>query len=323
MKASLVVVGLLVVSSAHAEDLRVRQRAIYLLERGNAVTTPIKLPDLERVDRFRTTEFSGSKTVENEGTFTRVVIQGSGRRDEAILGDYHLVDVFVNGGMSRMQTQALAPAEVKTVMRITPIYHVSFNNEDVVNEVKDREIDGRPAKCIEFSTVTGEKSNANEICVDAESGALVLEKLNEERIEFHDFFVFAGALIPARIDYQNTTSTIGITQSMTEMTEATPNVLVAPPGSQAWVNCRSFRRAFGKSMPQPKPGRGTGEVDVVVRGVISADGKIHDAVVQSSGRPDLNTEALNVIHLWVFTPPMCDNQPTSVEGSFTLRFQGR
>ncbi|MGO9649064.1 MAG: energy transducer TonB [Terriglobales bacterium] len=322
MKTALALVILLLTSlTSLSQDIRVRQEAVHLLERGNAVTTPVKLPDLERIDSFRV--FGPDQAVK-DGTFTRVVIQGTGRRDETTLGDYHLVDVIVNGGMSRAQSQVVAPPEVKTLMRVTPIYHVSFNNEDVIHAIANREVNGQAARCIEFDTVVGQKSQPNEICVDAATGAIVLEKLNEERIEYQDFFLFAGALIPARIDYSSTaTASMEIKQTMTVLTETIPNVLVAPPDAVAWVNCQPYRRAFGQSMPQPKPGNGGSEVDVVVRGVISEDGRVHDAVIDSSERPDLNAEALQLIHQWVFTPPMCNNQPTSAEASFTLHFQGR
>ena len=33
-------------------------------------------------------------------------------------------------------------------------------------------------------------------------------------------------------------------------------------------DCKTYRRAYGQSMPQPKPGNGGGDVDVVVRGLI-------------------------------------------------------
>jgi TonB family protein len=282
----------------------------------------VKLPDLERIDSFRV--FGPDQAVK-DGTFTRVVIQKTGRRDETTFGDYHVVDVSVEGGGARVQTQIQAPAEVMTLLRVTPIYHVSFNDEDVIRAITHREVNGQPARCIEFDTVAGQKSHDNEICVDAATGAIVLEKLNEERIEYRDFFPFAGALIPARIDYSSTAAaSMEIEQSMTVLTDTTPNVLAAPPNARTYSRSyKVYRRAFGQSMPQPKPGNGGTEVDVVVRGMIYPDGKIHDAVVQSSERPDLNEEAIEVIHQWIFTPALCDGQPAISEASFTLRFQVR
>ena len=37
-------------------------------------------------------------------------------------------------------------------------------------------MNGRAARCIEFDTVAGQKTDANEICVDVANGAIVLEK---------------------------------------------------------------------------------------------------------------------------------------------------
>ena len=47
-------------------------------------------------------------------------------------------------------------------------------------------------------------------------------------------------------------------------------------------------------MPQPKPGNGGGDFDVVVRGMIGTEGKAHDAVVRGSERSDLDAEAVSV-----------------------------
>lgn len=61
----------------------------------------------------------------------------------------------------------------------------------------------------------------------------------------------------------------------------------------------------------------------MLRGIIGKDGKVHDAVVQYSERPDLNSEALSVVQQWVFTPAMCDGRPDSTKASFTLHFRAR
>jgi TonB family protein len=87
--------------------------------------------------------------------------------------------------------------------------------------------------------------------------------------------------------------------------------------------CTTFRRAIGISMPQPKQGTLDGNYDVVVRGMIGADGKVHEAVVQESERPDLNAEALSLAQEWVFTPALCNGKPSITEASLTLHFQDR
>jgi Gram-negative bacterial TonB protein C-terminal len=322
MKTALALVTLVVISVVSpAQDIRVREQAIQLLEKAKAATTPVSLPNLERTDTFRV---FGSDATVREGMFTRVVIQGTGRRDETTFGDYHLVQVLSDHGRAAAQTQSMAPPEFVTLTHLTPIYHVSFDNTDVIHNIVSREVNGRQARCIEFDTVTGQKTSANEICIDSNDLTIVLQKLGDEHIENSGFFSFGGALLPGRIEYSFAgVPKMEITQTMVPLTEVTPNVLEAPPDAHVSFTCKTFRRAFGRSMPQPKPGNGGGDLEVVVRGMIGIDGRVHDPVVQSSERPELNPEALEVIRQWVFTPALCDGQLSYTEASFTLQFQGR
>ena len=114
-----------------------------------------------------------------------------------------------------------------------------------------------------------------------------------------------------------------IVQSLAPLSDTTPDVLAAPLNAQVHTFCRQFRRAFGLSMPQPKPGNGGMNTDVVVRGVIGLEGRVVDAVVEQSDRPDLNPEAVSLVKQWVFTPAMCDGHPNANEADFVLHFRGR
>lgn len=303
------------------QDIRVREQAVGLLEKANAASTAVRLPDLERTDTF---QVFGSEGGVRDGSFTRVVIQDTGHRDEATFGDYHDVEVYAGSAISRARTNELAPPEVDNLMRLTPIYYLSFDGEDVIHSIENREVNGRSAHCIEFDTIHGQKSDANEICVDAANGTLLRERVGNELVENSEFFPFAGALMPGRITYSFAGSLkMEIKQVMMPLTDATANVLAAPPDAQKWKFCKTERRPFGVSMPQPKPGNGGADTDVVVRGMIGRDGAIHDAVVQASERPDLNTEALDLTRQWVFTPALCNGQPNEMEVSIRLHFQGR
>src|SRR6266404_1387800 len=85
-----------------AQDPEVRCEALELMERASAASLPAKLPNLERVDTFRVLD-AGSGP--REGTFTRVVVQGTGRREEASFGDYHLAEVSTGGNLATMKSQ--------------------------------------------------------------------------------------------------------------------------------------------------------------------------------------------------------------------------
>lgn len=314
----LVVVSLSGLSSS--QDLKLREEAIRLLERANAVSSSPKLPNLERVDTFRAFGAAGVQ----EGSFSRVVIQGTGRREEYTFGDYHLVNVWTQKQVAVAGTPRILPAELVNVLRVTPIWLVRFDGEDVIHGITERPIGGHAARCIAFDTIKGQHTDNNELCVDATSGVLVLERLGGELIENSDFFPFAGALIPGKINYtQGGVQRIEIMQTMTALTATDANVLAPPPDSRLHKVCTTYRRPFGESMPQPQPGAGGGSADIVLRGMVGVDGQVYDPTVQSSERADLNAEALALVKQWTFIPAMCDGHPDAHEADITLHFQGR
>ncbi len=304
-----------------AQDPEVRREALELMERASAASLPAKLPNLERVDTFRVLD-AGSGP--REGTFTRVVVQGTGRREEASFGDYHLAEVSTGGNLATMKSHKVAPAEVETVIGITPIRLMRFDGEDVIHRIVTKAVGGKNARCVEFDTIKGQKIENNEFCFDPANNTLILEKTGDDLIENTDFFSFAGGFFPSKITYSFAgIRKLEVSQTMTELTDATENVLVAPPGAMTLHFCKTWRRPIGVSMPQPKAGKGGRDYDVVVRGLIESDGQIHDAVVQEAELADLGAEALQLIKQWRFSPLICEGQPGELEASFVLHFHGR
>jgi TonB family protein len=317
---ALLIILFVVTHSGSAQDVKVRERAEHLLERANAASSSPKLPNLERVDTFRVFEEGAVK----EGSFSRVVVQGTGRRDEYAFGDYHLLNVWTNDKVAVTGSGGhLMPPELVNVLRITPIWRVSFDGEDVIRSVTDRPVNGAQAHCIAFDTVRGQRTDSGEICVDANSGVIVVEKVMGEEVENSEFFPFAGALMPGKITHSAGGVRTEITQTMTPLTDAGPNVLAAPENAQMHGLCTTYRRPFGVSMPQPKAGNGAQMDDIVVRGFVGVDGRLFEPAVQSSERPELNAEALTIAQQWSFTPAMCNGKPDVHEAEITLHFQGR
>src|SRR6266700_1912144 len=275
MKSVLNVLPLILFAAipASAQDPELRREAVQLLERANGVSLSPKLPNLERVDTFRVFD-SDSGT--QEGTFTRVVVQGTGRREESRFGEYHSLDIRAGGHLATVRSSELPPAEINTVMRLTPIYLLRFADDDVIHAIVDKAAVGKRIRCIEFDTIRGQKIENNELCVDDSNGTVGFE-----------------------------------------------NVLAAPPEAQIRNFCKTYRRAIGTSMPQPKAGKGGRNIDVAIRGIISTDGKVHEAVVQSAEHPDLGAEALALVQQWVFTPAVCDGNPNTQEATFIVHFHGR
>ena len=318
---SLPLVLFVVATSASAQDPELRRQAVELLERASAASLSANLPNLERIDTFRVLDAESGL---REGTFTRVVVQGAGRRDETTFGGYHALDVFSQGHIATVRTDELPPAAVDTVLRVTPISLVRFDGEDIIHRIVTRAIEGKNARCVEFDTVKGQKIENNELCFDPANNTLLLQKTGDVLIENSDFFPFAGALMPGNIVYSFAgIRKLEISQTMTDLKDSSENVLVAPPDAQIRTFCKTFRRPIGVSMPQPKAGNGGRDIEVAVRGIIGTDGKIHEAVVQSAERADLGAEALSLVQQWVFTPGICDGSPNTNEATFIVHFHGR
>lgn len=309
---------LLISRLSFAQDVQLRQQAVSLLERANAVSVSPNFPNLERTVTFRVLD---SATGPQQGMFTRMVVRGSGRRDEITFGSFHMLNVYSQGHLATVRTSELLPPAPADALRLTPINLVRFNDEDVIYAINDSVTGGHPARCIEFNTIVGETNENNELCVDSNNGTLIREKIGDQLIENSDFFSFAGALIPGKIEYSfGGIPKLEITQTMKALDNPAPDILAPPPNAEIRRICKTSRRAFGQYMPQPKP-TGSGTADILLRGIIGKDGKVHDAMVQRSERPDLNTQALGIIRQWTFSPAMCDGEPNQTEATFVLHFR--
>ena len=254
-----------------------------------------------------------------------MVIQGTGRREEITFGNYHVTHVWTGNTLATSEgTTTLIPPEVVTVMRLTPILLLRFDDSDVIRAIADRQIERRSLHCIEFDTIRGQQTQNNEICVDAANGTVVSQRLGNDIIENTNFFTFAGALYPAKITYSvlNRGPQLEIAQTVTESPPETTNVLTAPPDARMHYLCTTYRRAIGQSTPQPRPGNRNGGADIAVRAMIGVDGKVHDPLVQSSERPDLNAEALSLVSQWVFLPAMCNWPAKSYRSHVDTAFRG-
>src|SRR6476646_9677098 len=109
---------LLVPTIVSAQDPQVRSEAVELMELATAASVAAKLPNVERIDTFRVLDApKGAR----EGKFTRIVVQGVGKREESSLGDYHFVQIWANGQIAAIGSQEIAPPEIDTVYHLTPI----------------------------------------------------------------------------------------------------------------------------------------------------------------------------------------------------------
>ncbi len=307
-----------------AEDVKLREQAVHLMEVANAVSLTGGLRDYEQLVTFAVHDLLTGSV--KEGTFTRVSAGADGRREEYTFGDYHAIRVLSGDRLSDSRTGE-EPAEIRELLRYIPIHLGRFDQEDVIRSIEDMNVLGRPAKCINFETHFGSEMQANQICVDTERGALLRWHIGDELIENSQYFQIANLWEPGHIRrFVRGALQFEIEQRMTA-TEVPVDANAFSPVSGHWqrmFGCKNQRRAVGISMPMPPAGTaGTGTVDVIVHGYIWDNGTVQPITIESSQRPDLNAEALKLVATWKFLPLMCNDKPATTVADFVVHFQSR
>lgn len=307
---------------ALAEDPQLRARAFELIEHSRQVAT-VKtsqpVPN-ETVLSFRAT---GPDGVVREGSYSRLYAGRNGTREEFTEGDFHLVRILLPDRVAWIGPNRVLPAEMREMLKLVPQQLWHLDDEDIVSEIRSTNRKGVAAQCIEFQTVRGQSHEQNELCFDASTGAQIYDRSANMELENSAFFDFKGALQPAKISQYRGGSLILDIQLTRKVIDdpVSTDLLTPPPGAAVGMRCEAFTRPFGQSMPQP-PGEGL-QTNIVVHGIIGVDGKVHDAAVESSERPDLNAEAIKVVQTWTFTPATCNGHPNPQEASMVVHFHGR
>jgi hypothetical protein len=307
-----------------AEDVKLRQEAVQVLEHAGVMSTPAMRPVSETDATFRWFNSEGGA---QDGTLTTITSPGMGQRTEWRFGDFHLVNIHTDRKLAIAgENSSSIPAAIRKVGELVPMPTVQFDKEDTIRSIVVSEVRGRPARCIEFDTTFGSSVHANEVCVDKQLGTMVRFQDGAELTEYSEWSQFAGAYLPGRIDvFRSGVQLVEIHVSEHAIEgQVDANVFVPPPGAEVKTRCHQIRQPFGQSMPQPPAGTsGSGITDVLLHGTIGRDGLVHGAVVDQADESRLSAEAVQTISTWVFTPAICDGKPTDWEANFVVHFQGR
>ena len=312
------------VSASFGEDAQLRARAFELVERAQDVSAPRHSAPVvnETVLTFRALGADGSM---REGSYSRVFAGPTGTRQEFTSADFHLVQIDLPDRAAFIGRSRVLPAEFREMLRLLPIQLWRLDHEDVVREIRKTAHKGVDAQCVLFDTIRGADTENNELCFEARTGAQIYARTGKMELENSAFFDFSNARLPGHImQYRNGTLIMDVQLTRRVITdELSPDMFTPPAAADVGMRCQTYRRAFGQSMPQPAAGNGGTVTEVVVHAVIGFDGKVQEAAVEDSDRPDLNEEALKTARTWAFTPAMCDGQPNTQEANLVIRFQGR
>jgi hypothetical protein len=306
-----------------AEDVKLREQAVQLLELANAVSLPGALKNYRQTVKFRFHELDGTV---KEGAFTRVYAGASLYRTESTFGDYRDT-VVISGDRRSVQANGNVPPAVLDLRSQLPVNLGRFDQDDVIRSIEYRQVLDRPAKCIHFRTRFGETVQSNEICVDTDRGSVIRWQVGDEVFENTDYFKVGPLWEPGQIRrYRNGQLNLEIEQHIELVKGEIDSRLFSPPTGK-WNHfepCRNPRRAVGISTPMPPPGtNGKAIVDVVVHALIWQDGSVGIPEIASSPRPDLNDEALKTVLTWTFVPLICNDREAGTDADLVVHFQGR
>lgn len=306
-----------------AEDAQLRSAAVELVEHSVQVSVPKQTGPTPN-ETVLTFQARGADGTMRPGSYSRLYA-GPGRiREEFTFGDFHLVRINLPDRIAFIGSSRVLPTEEREMLGLIPIQLWHLDHEDIVNNIVKSSRQGQAAVCVQFDTIRGAEKNANEMCFDSATGSQVYDRSGNVEVMNSEFFDFAGAQQPGHVQqYRNGTLVMDIHLTRKVITDTTSEDMFTPPaGADIGLRCQTFRRAFGQSMPQPA-GNGGAITNILVHGVIGIDGRVHNGVIESSDRPDLNDDALKVVQAWTFTPSVCNGKPNPQEVNLVVRFQGR
>jgi hypothetical protein len=203
---------------------------------------------------------------------------------------------------------------------IAPIYLVRFDNKDLI-----RTIVGPPEgiRCIQFETVTGERTQSNEICVDDKNGWLTSIREGDLVTKNSEFFPFGKSFLPGHIErWRGDRLLMAVDETVTLKSDYPPDYFDVPADTRAYL-CPDFRRAFEIHTPQPEPrGLSTEVTDIRLYGYIDKNGDVGGLKPVETTHPDLNREAIEIVYKWKYAPAQCHGEPAWWQTTFTVHFKG-
>ncbi len=315
--------ALLFSTSTLAEDAQLRAAAFELVEHSVQASTVKQSAPIPN-ETVLTFQAKGADGVMRPGSYSRIYARPGHVREEFTFGDFHLVRISLPDRIAFIGGSRVVPPEEREMLRLLPIQLWHLDHEDVVKNIVQSSKAGQAVTCVQFDTIRGAEKNANEMCFDAKTGTQVYDRSGNVELINSEFFDFFGAQEPGHIQqYRNGALVMDVHVTRRVITDTISDDMFTPPaGADVGMRCQTFQRAFGQSMPQP-PGNAGTVTSILVHVVIGVDGRAHDAAVESSDRPDLNTEALKVVQAWTFTPSMCNGNPNPQEANLVVHFQGR
>jgi hypothetical protein len=300
------------------EDPALRAEAVRLLERANQVSIPARWVGNELTIRFHVLSPAPGEAA--DGEYVSSVSDDGLRRQYWHYGAYEHTLIRNGWSVGEIGPRGLQPVAVRLATALVPIYLIRFDNQDVIRSI----VDASPgSRCIQFDTISGDRLQSNEVCVDPRNGWLLSVRIGDTLTRNSNFFPLLGAFFPGHIErWSAGRKVIELEESLVLKNDYPEDYFIVPENSAVHV-CQEFRRAFEVNTPQPPPGSSIQITDIRLQGLIGTDGRVSTLKPLDSSRPDLNDEAIKLVSTWTFQPATCEGKPVVWGSTFTVHFKGR
>jgi TonB family protein len=308
--------------ASFAEDVQLRSRAVNLLNQASVASRFQGGPYNVRTEvSFSATAADGAL---QSGNYTRNRGTDGALREDLRFGDYSASSISLGSLAGSTPGWDDPPYAARVIQRLVPFGAGRFDSSDVIEQIKDSSYGGRPAVCIEFETVVGEKRLPGEACVDKANGTMLELRTGSKLFEYSDFYAVKGGLFPAQIVYRDGAFSLNATLKMTVLEERPDDAFAIPQDWKQGSFCKQFQWPVAKVAPQPH-GEGAPDApvtDVAVHLHVSPTGTVSSAEVVRPVRPDLDVEAVKLASKWVFEPGTCEGRAQEYVIDAVLHFQG-
>jgi hypothetical protein len=310
-----------VLAQAPSEDPAVRARAVSLLERSAQLSRPVWPMNEEDFSFHIVNPEPGYPA---DGTLKISVAKPYLKRWEYSYGVYQFSKVE-NGPEIATYRTGSEPASLAMVRKMLPLSLLHFDQSDIIRAITDKNVDGTPATCIDFDTITGTRHQSGTLCVDQANGYLIYSKLDDVITKQSRFYLFNNGFLPGHIErWTNDVKLFEIESRIEVRPGGFPaEAFEYPAGATITHACNSFTPAYADNNLQPvaESFSETG-IDITVRGFVDNQGHTTNLKVLDRTHPDLDAEALKLVSAWTFHPAQCNYQPTSEQRDFVVHFQG-
>lgn len=248
-------------------------------------------------------------------------------RVEDRLSDFHETVVSEPKKSWRLSNLVMAPSQVSDVASMLAEFQKpGLDGLGHFSKLRSEKIGDLTAQCFDARNKNG-KFN---ICFDSAAGTVLRVKKiaagDTTVYRFSDYARAGAKLYPRKMTVERKGAMVvqAAVESMEEWTP-TQGQLMPPAGAVSHAVCdlKEMKPPHGLSTPDPRWPDGAlqnGTRQVVLRGLLTAQGQFITAEVLKSAGPEFDREAVRTVHLWKFEPARCGDQPTESQVNIELNF---